>query len=373
MLAHLRSLVSQSRGRRHPESLHAYRNAYQRDRDRVIHSRAFRRLEHKTQVFTSPDSDHFRNRLTHTIEVSQIARTVSLALGINEDLVEALALCHDIGHPPFGHSGERVLDREMQRHGGGFDHNLHALHIVENFEQRYAGFVGLNLSFEVREGIIKHSCDYDATDFLELSEYILDQLPTLEAQLIDPADEIAYNTADLDDAVDAGLLDPLLVRREVPLFDRCMTEAQNRHPSVSDALWFHEALRALLDSLVAGLIRGTCQAAERSGVRDSDDVRQASSRLACLEGDAAVALRQLKSLLTREVYHSPKLEAARAETDTQVSELFQFFMSHPVLLPEMYQLRINNEPPHCVVCDYIAGMTDKFLMTKYTEIVLGVT
>ena len=134
MLAHLRSLVSQSRGRRHPESLHAYRNAYQRDRDRVIHSRAFRRLEHKTQVFTSPDSDHFRNRLTHTIEVSQIARTVSLALGINEDLVEALALCHDIGHPPFGHSGERVLDREMQRHGGGFDHNLHALHIVENFE-----------------------------------------------------------------------------------------------------------------------------------------------------------------------------------------------------------------------------------------------
>ena len=225
----------------------------------------------------------------------------------------------------------------------------------------------------MREGIIKHSCDYDATDFLELSEYILDQLPTLEAQLIDPADEIAYNTADLDDAVDAGLLDPLLVRREVPLFDRCMTEAQNRHPSVSDALWFHEALRALLDSLVAGLIRGTCQAAERSGVRDSDDVRQASSRLACLEGDAAVALRQLKSLLTREVYHSPKLEAARAETDTQVSELFQFFMSHPVLLPEMYQLRINNEPPHCVVCDYIAGMTDKFLMTKYTEIVLGVT
>ena len=369
MLAYLSFPVSQSRGRRYPEGPHAYRNAYQRDRDRIIHSRAFRRLEHKTQVFTSPDSDHSRNRLTHTIEVSQIARTVALALNLNEDLVETLALCHDLGHPPFGHSGERVLDREMKRYGDGFDHNLHALRIVEGFEQRYAAFPGLNLSFEVREGIIKHSRDYDSVKFSELNEYMLDKLPTLEAQLIDLADEIAYNIADLDDAVDAELLDPLLVCREVPLFERCMKEALVRYPSVSDDLRFHEALRALLDILASGLIHGTYQAAEKSDARGPDDVRKLERRLACFDEQSATVSQQLKVLLTREVYHSSKLEAARAKTDRQVTELFQCFMSQPELLPDLYQARMVEEPPHRVVCDYIAGMTDKFLLTKHSGII----
>jgi dGTPase len=191
--------VTQSRGRRYPDPTHPYRNDYARDRDRVIHSRAFRRLEAKTQVFTTRYSDHFRNRLTHTIEVAQIARTVAGALGLNTDLAEALALVHDIGHPPFGHAGERKLDELMRQHGDRFEHNLQALRIVEQFEQRYLDFPVLNLTFEVREGIVKHSRDYDAKEFPELAEYLLDQRPPLEAQLIDFVDEIAYNTADVDD------------------------------------------------------------------------------------------------------------------------------------------------------------------------------
>src|SRR6201998_3523037 len=196
MLADYAVRVEDSRGRRYPEPPHPYRNDFQRDRDRVIHSRAFRRLDSKTQVFTRRYSDHFRNRLTHTLEVAQIARTIAAQLGLNVDLVEALALVHDVGHPPFGHAGEKALDAAMRRHGFSFDHNLHALRIVEDFEMRYASFRGLNLTFEVREGIIKHSQDYDAKAHPELAEYLLDQRPPLEAQLIDFTDEIAYSTAD---------------------------------------------------------------------------------------------------------------------------------------------------------------------------------
>ena len=201
--------ANQSRGRRFPETPHKYRSEYARDRDRIVHARAFRRLEAKTQVFTMRFSDHFRNRLTHTLEVSQIARTVATALGLNSELVEALALVHDIGHPPFGHAGERKLNELMKRHGGRFNHNLHALRIVEQFEQRYPDHPGLNLTFEVREGIIKHSRDYTGkeAEWPELAEYLLDLRPPLEAQLIDWVDEIAYNTADLDDAREAELLD----------------------------------------------------------------------------------------------------------------------------------------------------------------------
>src|SRR5271154_1049727 len=222
--------ASLSRGRRYPEHPHPYRNDYARDRDRVIHSRAFRRLEAKTQVFTTRFSDHFRNRLTHTIEVAQIARTVSGALRINSDLTEALALVHDIGHPPFGHAGEKQLDARMREHGDRFDHNLHALRIVEQFEQRYLDFPGLNLTFEVREGIIKHSREYVAAEFPALAEYVLDKRPPLEAQLIDLVDEIAYNTADLDDGFEAHLLELDVLRPEVPIFNDTYAEIDSRYP-----------------------------------------------------------------------------------------------------------------------------------------------
>src|SRR5271156_153162 len=210
--------VQRSRGRRFPEPQHPYRDDHARDRDRVIHSRAFRRLEAKTQVFTTRYSDHFRNRLTHTLEVVQVARTVAGALELNSDLAEALALVHDIGHPPFGHAGEKQLDVRMREHGERFDHNLHALRIVEQFEQRYLDFPGLNLTFEVREGIVKHSHDYSPAEFPELAEYMLDERPPLEAQLIDLVDEIAYNTADLDDSFEAHLIHLPELRADEPLF-----------------------------------------------------------------------------------------------------------------------------------------------------------
>src|ERR1700757_3436341 len=257
MLADYAVHVEQSRGRRYPQPQHPYRNDFQRDRDRVIHARAFRRLEAKTQVFTRRHSDHFRNRLTHTLEVAQIARTVAGALGLNVDLVEALALVHDIGHPPFGHAGEKALDTAMQAHGLSFDHNLHALRIVEDFEVRYAAFRGLNLTFEVREGIIKHSRDYDSAKFPELSEYLLDQRPPLEAQLIDVADEIAYNTADLDDGYEARLLALDDIRSGVPLFGRFFHEVEAIYPEAADKLMFNETIKRMLDRMVGDLIENT--------------------------------------------------------------------------------------------------------------------
>src|SRR5271154_3608944 len=249
--------VRQSRGRRYPEVQHPYRNDYARDRDRVIHSRAFRRLEAKTQVFTTRFSDHFRNRLTHTLEVTALARTVAGALGLNVDLAEALALVHDIGHPPFGHAGERQLDARMREHGDRFDHNLHALRIVEQFEQRYLDFPGLNLTFEVREGIIKHSREYAPAEFPSLAEYLLDERPPLEAQLIDLVDEIAYNTADLDDGFEARLLDLDQLRAEVPIFHEAHGEVDRTHPNGLPKLKFNEALKRVLDRLATDLIEQT--------------------------------------------------------------------------------------------------------------------
>src|SRR5215471_13976972 len=233
MLAPLRFPVARSRGRRFPEPDHRYRNAFQRDRDRIIHSRAFRRLEAKTQVFTPGVSDHFRTRLTHTIEVSQIARTVANALQLDEDLTEALALGHDIGHPPFAHAGEEELNRQMARFGERFDHNLHALRIVESFEQKYARFPGLNLTFEVREGMVKHSRDFAPGEIPELDGYLPGLRPVLEAQLIDLADEVAYNTADLDDAFAAGLITPEQVFAAVPEYREIHEAVETQFPGAS--------------------------------------------------------------------------------------------------------------------------------------------
>src|SRR5580698_3326034 len=263
--------VRRTRGRRFPESRHTYRNDYARDRDRVIHSRAFRRLEAKTQVFTTRYSDHFRNRLTHTLEVAQVARTVADALDLNTDLAESLALAHDIGHPPFGHAGEKQLDLRMRAFGERFNHNLHALYIVEEFEQSYLDFNGLNLTFEVREGIIKHSRDYSAAEFPQLAEYLLDERPPLESQLIDFVDEIAYNTADLDDGFEAHLLTIEMICAEVPLFARFYEDVERHHPQSLEKLKFNEAAKRVLDYLATNLIESTRNAVAASGVRSVED------------------------------------------------------------------------------------------------------
>jgi dGTPase len=365
MLASYAVHVEDSRGRRFPEFQHPYRNDFQRDRDRVIHARAFRRLEAKTQVFTRRYSDHFRNRLTHTLEVSQISRTIAGALGLNVDLAEALALVHDIGHPPFGHAGEKALDAAMREHGLSFDHNLHALRIVQDFEQRYAAFRGLNLTFEVREGIIKHSHDYDAKQHPELAEYLLDQRPPLEAQLIDLTDEIAYNTADLDDGYEAHLLSLDEIREGVPVFERFYPEVQQLYPEVPDKLKFNEVLKRILNRLVDDLITNTRARISQSGIRSLDDVRQHPERMAAFSAAVDAERRQNKDFLYENLYFSPALADEKDDAELVISQLFAFWMANPSTLPHNYQEKAKEESLPRVICDYIAGMTDHFIFEQY--------
>ncbi|HWC98219.1 MAG TPA: deoxyguanosinetriphosphate triphosphohydrolase [Candidatus Sulfopaludibacter sp.] len=367
MLARLRFPVAQSRGRRYPEPEHPYRNSFQRDRDRIVHSRAFRRLEAKTQVFTPGLSDHFRNRLTHTIEVAQIARTLAGALELDEYLTEALALAHDIGHPPFAHAGEEALNRQMSLFGERFDHNLHALRIVESFEQRYARFAGLNLTFEVREGIVKHSRDYAPGERPEVDAYLPGLRPPLEAQLIDLADEIAYNTADLDDAFSAGMVSAEDIAACVPQYRAIHEAVETQFPGATERERFHEALRQLVDTLVSGLIEGTVTAAQRSAVANADAVRAFPGRLAQFTVETAETSRQLKRYLYQTVYASPALNEDRQRSMAMTEELFHFFLDDPAKLPENYWQQTESEAAHRVVCDYIAGMTDGFFRRTYEQ------
>jgi dGTPase len=361
-LARLRFPLDRSRGRRYPEPPHPYRNDFQRDRDRVLHSRAFRRLENKTQVFAPGLSDHFRNRLTHTIEVAQIARTVAGVLGLDEELTEALALAHDIGHPPFGHAGEAELDRLMRKFGDRFDHNLQALRIVEAFENPYPRFPGLNLTFEVREGIVKHSSDRTP------EEYLPELRPPLEAQLIDLCDEIAYNSADLDDGYVAGLV-TLDAAREVEKFRELEDTAEFQFPGASERVRAQEVVRGLINWLVSGLIEGTMDAA--AGIPDCEEVRRQPVRLACFTEATAAGSMELKRLLRRTVYQSEQLAEARRESTWLIEALFDVFLRDPNLLPANYLEESVDEPPHRRVCDYIAGMTDRYLIRTCEQMKLA--
>jgi dGTPase len=365
MLAAYAVQVEHSRGRRFPEPPHPYRNDFQRDRDRVIHARAFRRLEDKTQVFTRRYSDHFRNRLTHTIEVAQITRTVAGALNLNVDLAEALALVHDLGHPPFGHAGEKALNAAMRDHGFSFDHNLHALRIVEDFEQRYVAFRGLNLTFEVREGIIKHSRDYDLAKHPELTEYLLDQRPPLEAQLIDLTDEIGYNTADLDDGYEARLLTLEQMRSHLPVFERFFREVEPAYPEASDKLKFNEALKAVFNRLAGDLITNTQSRVKQAGIQTLADVRANKQRLAAFSPEVEEERKEIKDFLYENLYYSPSLADEKDDAERIVTDLFSFFLNRTSTLPSYYQEKAAHESPARVVCDYIAGMTDHFIIDQY--------
>jgi len=354
MLARLRFPVEASRGRRYPEPEHPYRPAFQRDRDRVIHTRAFRRLENKTQVFAPAVSDHFRNRLTHTLEVTQVARTVAGVLGLNEDLAETLALVHDVGHPPFAHAGEEALNREMAKYGDRFDHNLHALRIVEVLEQRYPRFPGLNLTFEVREGIVKHSRDLSVGEMPEFDEYLPGLRPVLEAQLIDPADEIAYNTADLDDAYEAGLLTPDQIAASVPAWAEILDTVQTQFPGASEREQFQECLRQLIDDLVSGLIEGTVASVRASGAATHEDVRGYPERIARFSSETGETTRQLKRFLFENVYSSAALGQDRFQCSAQLEQVFQ--------------LLVARGEDHRSVCDFIAGMTDRYFLRYYESL-----
>jgi dGTPase len=346
----------------------ASRTSFQRDRDRIVQARAFRRLAGKTQVFTSRASDHFRSRLTHTIEVQQIARSVAEALGLDQDLAETLALVHDIGHPPFGHAGERALDECLKRHGLRFDHNLHALRIVEHFEQRYAAHRGLNLTFAVREGIVKHSRDYDAGEYPELSGYLLGRRPPLEAQIIDLADEIAYLTADLDDGVESGLLEIDHIRGHVDLFARCYAEVEREHPGVEAKFLFSEALQLMQNELTDDLIATTLRNTQAIGAASLDDVRDHGSRLATFSPLAESQRLQEKRYLYDTLYTCNALSLEHEKAAQVVTALFDFWIDQPHELPSGYIEEIETEGLARVVADYIAGMTDSYILMQYAQV-----
>ncbi|MDA2934516.1 deoxyguanosinetriphosphate triphosphohydrolase [Acidobacteria bacterium AH-259-D05] len=356
-------------GRRYPEEPHPYRSEYQRDRDRIVHTKAFRRLEHKTQVFDPDYSDHFRNRLTHTIEVSQITRTISQALGLNIDLCEVLALSHDIGHPPFSHEGEMVLDQLMRKHDSGFEHNLHGLRIVEDFEEKYASFRGLNLTFEVREGIIKHSRDYTKEDepYVDIREYRLGEFPPLEAQLVDLADEVAYNTADLDDGYDSGLLTLEQMVDQVELFRVLHQQVKAKYPKASEKLQVSETVRGLIDVLVTSLVSESRRVLEAQAIDSVDKVRRSTSRLLGFEKHIVAQNQELKNFLHRNLYYHEIMQHSRKRAQHLLEELFHYYVENPHKLPESHNTRISILGLERIVCDYIAGMTDKYAQGKYAE------
>jgi dGTPase len=352
----------------YPAPIRQARTPFQRDRERIVQARAFRRLAGKTQVFTSRASDHFRSRLTHTMEVAQIARAAASTLGLNEDLAETLALVHDIGHPPFGHAGERALDRCLQRHGRRFDHNVHALRIVEHFEQRYAAHRGLNLTLGVREGIIKHSRDYTVEQHPELAEYLLDERPPLEAQLIDLADEIAYLTADLDDGVESGLLEIGHIREHVDVLARCYRKVERQHAGVEEKFLFNEALQLMQNILTDDLIATTAKNVEAVGAESLADVRQHPARLAVFSAEVEAERLQEKRYLYDTLYTCEPLETEHDKAEEVVTALFDHWINDPEELPVSHFDEVENEGLARVVADYIAGMTDSFILLQYARV-----
>ncbi len=368
---------ARSRGRLFPEertALRGPRDEYQRDRDRIIHSIPFRRLRHKTQVFIAPDGDHFRVRLTHSLEVAQIGRTIARALGLNEDLTEALCLAHDIGHPPFGHAGEEAL-RAAAAHAGGFDHNAHTLRVLMRLERPYPRFDGLNLSWEALEGLAKHNgpveqpswamAEADAAFSLELGSW-----PSLEAQVAAVADDIAYDNHDIDDGVRAGLLsrDQIMA---VPLIGRGWRAAEERYPDISDRRLLSEVVRSQIGLMVNDLIAETRGRIRESGVETVSDVRAAGQSLVGFSHAMRGEERELKRFMYAELYHHGRQLAAAEAASVIVSGLFAAYAAHPERLPEGWRETMPGEDPERTrhIADFIAGMTDRYAIARYRELV----
>lgn len=356
-----------SEGRRFAEPEHAYRSCFERDRDRIIHARAFRRLEYKTQVFPNYEGDHFRTRLTHTIEVAQIARTVAAALRLNQTLAEAIALAHDLGHPPFGHAGEEELDA-LLADAGGFEHNRHSLRIVEELEERYAAFPGLNLSYEVREGIVKHTTRYDRFRHKELQDYRPDLQPLLEAQIIDFVDEMAYNVHDIDDGVEAHIISPEALVAELPVFARIYEREVERHPTADGRQLFNETIRVLLDTLVTDLIDTSTKRILDTGAANVDDVRGHHERLVAHSPEVEEDLGSIAEFLMNELYRSPRVDNKMRDARRIIGSLVAAYSADPSLLPERHQARIPALGEVTVIADYVAGMTDRFALRAHAKL-----
>ncbi len=357
---------SESRGRRFVEVLKDSRPGFERDRDRIIHCAAFRRLEYKTQVFVNHEGDYYRTRLTHSLEVAQIARGIARRLQLNEDLTEALALAHDLGHTPFGHTGEEVLNHLMTGFGG-FEHNSQSLRIVEVLEERYPGFDGLNLCWETREGIIKHSSDYDCPGKADFAEYEPELRPTLEAQIIDLADEIAYNNHDIDDGLKAGLI-TLEELAGVELWRDTFALVGRKYPGLDAPRQVYQTISHLIGTLIEDLVVTTRGNLHERRIDSLEAVRRQPRQLIAFSDEFQAKNSHLKVFLRKRLYRHYKVERMRVKAERFLTQLFESYLLHPSLLPQDYQEKCKVFGKERVICDYIAGMTDRYALEEYKRL-----
>jgi len=353
-----------SRGRKYKEAKHPYRTEFQRDRERIIHSTSFRRLEYKTQVFVNHEGDHYRTRLTHTIEVVQIARGIARALRLNEDLAEAIALAHDLGHTPFGHSGEAALNRLM-RHHGGFEHNRQGLRVVEFLERRNPDFPGLNLTFEVREGILKHETIYDNP--LGAGELFTPEKPTLECQIVNVADEIAYTCHDVDDGLSSGFItvESLL---EIELWRQLDEQLAKQFGKLDGSVYRYQMVKLLVNMMVTDAIDASRQALEKAAPKNPDDIRQLPENLICRSVDMIARESILKQFMFDNMYRHYRLIRMAEKAERIINSLFNAYIENPDQLPPQFNARIKDEDVYVVVADYIAGMTDRFAGQEFKKL-----
>ncbi len=368
VLAPFAQFSGDTRGREHTEPPPEWRTQYQRDRDRVIHSRAFRRLEYKTQVFLNGTGDHLRTRLTHTIEVAAISRNIANALRLNQDLAETIALAHDLGHSPFGHKGESVLDRLMQGHGG-FEHNRQSLRIVEELEQKYPDFSGLNLSWEVREGLAKHQTAYDHPG---RREGFVAKNASLEAQIANLADEITYYSHDLDDGLDSGLLSESKLRREVQVWAQAARLVKREHGELPDESRRYYIIRTIIDQQIRDVVENSEQLIDAAGVQSADEVRLWPKTLVQYSAQRRKLNVELRRYLYKNLYYNPVVNEPHVRAKRILIDLFNHFLKHPAQIGGQSRKRIRAAGLHRAVCDYLAGMTDRYVVLEY-ERLLGKT
>lgn len=350
-----------SRGRQHSEHEHPYRTAYQRDRDRIVHSKAFRRLEYKTQVFLNHEGDHYRTRLTHTLEVAQIGRTIARSLGLNEDLAEAIALSHDLGHTPFGHSGEKALREVMSEHGG-FEHNRHGLRVVDVLERQYPEYSGLNLTYEVRESIAKHTSPWDQPS----GEGFERGQPLLEAQAIEVADSIAYDNHDIDDGLTAGILSPddLI---GVSLWDEARAAVDREYGNLSHEEAHRARIRYLINLYVTDLIENSLSKIEALDITAPGEVRELEGKVMTFSSELADRKKELEECLHDNLYRDYRVMTVTHSAHRFVKQIFQELVSNPIQLPPEYQKWVEEVGRHRAVCDYVAGMTDRYAQDRYLQ------
>jgi len=354
-----------SKGRKYTEVFRDNRPAFERDRDRIIHCAAFRRLEYKTQVFVNHEGDYYRTRLTHSLEVAQIGRAIARRLRLNEELTEALALAHDLGHTPFGHTGEDVLNRLMQGYGG-FEHNLQSFRVVDELEERYPGFNGLNLTWEVREGIIKHSSPFDAPNDI-MAGFLPGVVPSIEAQIINYADEIAYNNHDIDDGLKAGYIS-LAQLEQVDIWREVSSGVRSRYPAIDDKRLVLQTVSALIGLLIADICGTITTNIEKFGITTLDDLQRVNRAVAHFSEDLTARNMELKRFLFQNLYRHHKVDKMRVKAEIFITRLFETYLRYPNLLPPKYEARLDRLGLQRVVCDYIAGMTDRFALDEYKRL-----